>query len=174
MTDKAVENAKRKREELAERVNRAQQELDECRPLLARIEQFLNDYEAFAAGEIPEESSVSKIASPSKTTIRRNSPKEEVAKHARMLIEEAGRPIARESLHRMLLARGLIIEGNDPEGVMSTMLWRTKADAGVIHLRNVGYWLKEKPWEAAHYDPDIDEIMGAEDDPPSSESDPFA
>ena len=168
MTDKAVENARRKREELAERINRAQQELDECRPALARVEQFLLDYEAFAAGEVPSEALDAKAASSPRDRIRRNSPKEEVAKHARMLIEGAGNPIPRDDLHRMLLARGLTIEGNDPEGVMSTMLWRTKAAAGVIHLRNVGYW-SGKAWAPAHYDPELDDIIGSEDDAPAED-----
>lgn len=167
MTDRAVENAKRKREELAERINRAQQELDECRPLLARVEQFLADYETFASGELPDDDSGSKATPVAKPSARRNSSKEEVAKHARILIEEAGKPIPKESLRPMLLARGLTIEGNDADGVMNTMLWRTRAEVGVIHLRNVGYWLREKEWSPAHYMPDLDEFMGVEDDAPA-------
>jgi hypothetical protein len=168
MTDKAVENARRKREELAERINRAQQELDECRPAIARIDQFLADYAAFAAGDLPaigQRAAASTITA--KSAIRRNSPKEDVARQARALIEAAGEPIPRDKLYKLLVGGGLTIEGTDPEGVMNTMIWRTRDDAGVVHLRNVGYWLKEKAWEPAGYDPELDETIDTDDEPPS-------
>jgi hypothetical protein len=169
MTDTAVEYARRKREELAERINRAQQELDECRPRLTRIERFLADYAAFAAGREPSDSPSGNIiaeALASRTKSKHNSPKEDVAKKARSLIERAGKPISRTDLYRELVDWGLTIEGGDPEGVMNTMLWRTRDDVGVIHLRNVGYWLKERKWEPASYEPELDSIMGVEDDAP--------
>ena len=99
----------------------------------------------------------------------RNSKKEDVAATARRIIAAEGKPINRTNLLTLLINEGLVIGGGAPETVLSTMLWRTKDTHGVIHLRNVGYWLKEQAYAPAMYDPQLDELMGVEDDAPEDD-----
>lgn len=47
--------------------------------------------------------------------------------------------------------RGLVINGKDPQMVLSTMLWRKRDQ--VARVNGGGYWLAEVPNEAAGYDP---------------------
>jgi hypothetical protein len=51
----------------------------------------------------------------------------------------------------MLTERGLIIEGADPEMVLSTMLWRSKDR--IVRLPKFGYWVAERPYVSAGYVP---------------------
>ena len=87
---------------------------------------------------------------------------------SRAVIEDEGRPVPRNELHDALTKAGLRVEGADPEGVLNTMLWRTREEHGVIHLRNVGYWLREREWPEASYYPEHDGLLGAEDDAPEA------
>jgi hypothetical protein len=79
-----------------------------------------------------------------------NPSKEEVAVKVKELILERGLPIARNDLFEALESRGIIIRGADPKVVLGTMLWRTE---DIIRLRGHGYWLKNRPFEPAGYNP---------------------
>lgn len=68
----------------------------------------------------------------------------------------------------MLRERGLIIEGAEPETVLSTMLWRMRDAAKIVHLKNVGYWTAEARWPPAHYIPN-EKAEPKENDPLSSD-----
>jgi hypothetical protein len=191
MESQALQNAKARREEVAAEHNRVTARAEELKRLLVRIDQFIVDHEAFEAGELPPqttEMSSGSTWSATTTLIRRpnlnlttsligsarsrNSKKEEVAAATRALIAETRHPIARPELLRLLQERGLTITGNAPETVLSTMLWRTRDTHGIVHLRGYGYWLKEKHWDEAQYDPDLDSLMGiADNSPPEGVSD---
>jgi hypothetical protein len=82
---------------------------------------------------------------------RNNSKKEDVAEAAVAIIKEIGEPIARSSLLTRLLNLGLTIEGNDPEVVLSTMLWRMRNK--VVRLRKGGYWRADAPSPDGSYVP---------------------
>ena len=182
MSGTALQNARVRRDKVARDRNRALALAEELKKQLDRIDQFIADYELFSAGDQEVDDPVrwesifrnevslplprSSLAKPS-----RNSKKEEVSAASRKLIQEAGVPISRSSLLALLLKEGLVIGGAAPETVLSTMLWRTKSTHGVIHLRNVGYWLKELPFQPASYDPSLDDLIGVEDDAPAGGTD---
>ncbi|WP_375598313.1 hypothetical protein [Devosia sp. Naph2] len=86
----------------------------------------------------------------------RNPKKEEVAKVAREIIEEAGHPLNRGDLFQRLQSKGIDLQGANPQMVLSTMLWRAGEKAGIVRLKRSGggYWLKERPWPDAGYDPE--------------------
>ena len=73
-----------------------------------------------------------------------NSKKEEVARAARSLIEDAGRPLSRAELYPLLVRQRLKIEGSNAEMVLSTMLWRAGEAAGIVRLKSGGYDLAER------------------------------
>ncbi|MDY8109127.1 hypothetical protein U0C82_08210 [Fulvimarina sp. 2208YS6-2-32] len=102
-----------------------------------------------------------------------NSRKEDVAAVARLIIMNRGRPVDRETLLHQLREYGLVIEGANPEKAMNTMLWRTreKPEYGVIGLRGYGYWLRERAYEPADYDPIMGRVESAENDAPDDDDD---
>ena len=159
MTDQALENAMRKRDELAAQINKAQQQIEEWRRELTQADAFISAWHSFAGIE-PEASTVPAFVvrndvepPPPKRKARNNSKKEDVAAEVRKLIEAEGRPISRADLYRTLTERGFIIEGADPDMVLSTMLWRAGEAAGVKRLDKGGYWLLEADWPDAGYFP---------------------
>lgn len=172
MTDQALQNAISRREELAKQVNEAQQRIEEWRKELRRVETFISDWHAFAGvAPLPQrDAAVVTVPKPAKPA---NSKKEDVAAEARKIIEEWGRPIRRTDLYENLVERGYVMDGADPEMVLSTMLWRAGAAAGVVRLRKGGgYWLKEQPWGPTGYDPADEDLMQLTDnrDPEEAES----
>jgi hypothetical protein len=58
--------------------------------------------------------------------------------------------MSRNDLFEALESRGIIIRGADPKVVLGTMLWRTE---DIIRLRGHGYWLKNRSFEPAGYNP---------------------
>jgi len=184
MDSTALQNARKRRDELAAERNRVLARADELKRLLNRVDQFINDHVAFEADELPgvvdpwdalnalpdRERMI--VAAPeggpdvSVSRPPRNSKKEDVAATAHRIIAAEGKPVPRTNLLTLLINEGLVIGGAAPETVLSTMLWRTRDTHGVIHLRNLGYWLKDKPLEEAGYIPGLDELMGVEDDAP--------
>jgi hypothetical protein len=178
MSDTALDNAERLRNDLAAKINKAQDEIAGWKRDLRRIELFVEAWHALAAGKAPETdlaggdhtqvvaTVVPAKPKPAKPERRHNSTKEEVAAAARSLIEAHGEPMSRTDLYRQLtIEKGLRIEGKDPEMVLSTMLWRAGPDAGVVRLKGGGYWLKERAWPDADYHPDSPH-MGNEAPPP--------
>lgn len=174
MPDKAIENAMKHRDGLAVKINAAQQQIDEWKRELKRVDAFIDDWHSFASEDGSSTTSILEIGkSPSTAPKRRttgNSSKEEVAEAARELIAERGEPIARDELYDLLTKRGLTIDGKDPQMVLSTMLWRMRDR--VVRLKEGGYWLQDEQYSPAEYYPEIDELVGAADDSdPSNDGD---
>jgi Tfp pilus assembly protein FimV len=157
VADTALQNAKRQRDELAAKINAAQAQIEEWKREAARADRFIQDWHAFAghvvapAGDIPPHSSVADTPSSNSTSKRTkgNSDKDAVARAAREVIEQAGKPVARAELLARIRERGLTIEGSPPETVLSTMLWRMKDDVKLVHIKGLGYWLADHPSETA-------------------------
>lgn len=170
MTDIALQNAERQRDELLARRNALRDELSLVEGRLAAADAFIYQWHAFA-DDTPLEgqgSATGMIATqaiatgattptilPAVPNKRRNSKKEDVAAAARQLIETAGSPMTRSDLFKRLEERGLVMDGSDPEMVLSTMLWRAGEAAGVARLKKGGYWLSEKDWPEAGYFPSL-------------------
>jgi hypothetical protein len=162
MSDVALRNAERQRDEMASRINAAQSQIDEWRREIGRIDQFISDWHRFAGADEAKAESAAALATVRKTT--GNSDKEEVARVARELIRKEGKPIQRSELLKRLREHGLIIEGANPETVLSTMLWRMKDEARIVHIRQFGYWLKEEDYRPAGYSEKFEELIEDTDD----------
>ena len=159
MSDRALTNAKKLRDELLGRKKELQQELSAVDTRLDRIEAFIAEWHTYATGDAAEINepvdTTSKNKKPaSRRVVKRatgNTPKEKVAEAAIEIIHERGEPVSRSELYQALVARGMKIEGVDPEMVLSTMLWRMKHR--VARLKSGGYWPADEVNEAAEYDP---------------------
>ncbi|GJL94823.1 MAG: hypothetical protein DHS20C05_12280 [Hyphococcus sp.] len=162
MTASPIEKAKEFRKQLLNRLSELKKQRKSVEKQLDDVDKFIAMSEALEADDIealevftgvPNESGTSK----SKTNRKhRNSPKEEVAEAARVLIAANGKPMPRSDLFSALVERGLIIEGQNPEMILSTMLWRQKDK--VVRLKGGGYWLAERPWKAKDYEPSAETL----------------
>lgn len=157
MTDQALENALRKRDDLAANINKAQQQIEEWKRELTHTDSFISAWHQFAGTKSedvpPIVGPIESDVLPPKRKNRNNSKKEDVAAEVRKLIEAAGHPIPRVDLYKALTEKGFVIEGTDPDMVLSTMLWRAGEAAGVKRLDKGGYWLLEADWPDAGYFP---------------------
>ncbi|WID95541.1 hypothetical protein QO058_22690 [Bosea vestrisii] len=168
MSDKALENALRQRDAIAAQINQAQQQIEEWQRSAAEIDAFVAAWHKFADAAIAVGTKAPVVVfpirndiplpapSPRKRMATHNSTKEEVARVTRELIEVHGAPIQRTVLLNLLRERGLVIEGTEPETVLSTMLWRmSKEGAPIVHLKAIGYWDSEKDWPEARHFPSL-------------------
>lgn len=89
-----------------------------------------------------------------KAKTKSNSDKREVAAGAYKLVKMRGKPIKRDELYDLLIAQGYVIEGKNPQMILSTMLWRVK-DSGLIRLNGGGYWIKDQRYAPADYYPQV-------------------
>jgi hypothetical protein len=169
VTDTALENANKKRDSLAAEINSLTQRADELRRELAKIDAWIAQWHDFAdtpaalgtPDSLPLSRSILEGMEQKKRRAAGNPKKEEVAEAARRIIEERGEPISRADLFKALARRGMeIVSGNDPEMVLSTMLWRMQDQ--IIRLKSGGYWLAERPYEPAGYAPADTERLARE------------
>jgi hypothetical protein len=165
MADAAIRNAERERDALAAKVNAAVAQIEDWKREIARIDQFVADWHRFAGVEPETAPQAPAAKAVPKPRAVKNSTKEEVAKLTREMIEAHGAPINRAALLAMLRERGLVIEGGEPETVLSTMLWRMGAAAQIVHLKGVGYWTSEKDWEIYQAAPHGEPRDAADEDP---------
>ena len=168
MAEDAIKSAESLRNQLVSDLTSAKARVRELEQLVTVATSFvaqLRDFErgvvvqsansggtsGVGAGLVPGAAGASLAESAPKV---KNSRKEEVASGARVLIEEAGRPLSRSEIFASLTRLGYIIDGSEPEMVLSTMLWRAGEAAGVTRLkRGGGYWLLEQDWPDAKYFP---------------------
>lgn len=160
MSDPAITKALLLRDGLAQEINTLVQRTDEKRRELAQVESFISMWGKLSGQPVQTELSTAfkNLARDVPRDLEtksfvRNSKKEDVAAAARDLISGAGRPLSREELFPLLRERGLVIQGNDPQMVLSTMLWRMKDEAKITRLKGGGYWLAEKDWPQVGYYP---------------------
>jgi hypothetical protein len=171
MSDRALANAERRRDQIAAEINKLNQRVDELRKYLSSVERFIDDWHEFAGekkdsqkgnqsdlltnstytqARIPVEAGG--LDSPPPTPAPPKNPdKADVGKVAKTIIYELRRPVPRTELFKALAERGVILHGKDPEMVLSTMLWRMKEE--FIRLPGHGYWIRSLRWPAAKYEP---------------------
>jgi hypothetical protein len=164
MSDPVYDYALALREELAKKINDAQQGIEAMRQELRAVEAFLQQYSQLAARSQGVASVASDDTSASKPRVvygvytrdsapthLKNSKKEEVARVAREILAEQDKPMPRKALLKAVTERGIILSGKDPEMVLSTMMWRMQKE--FVRLPPWGYWLKDRPYVPAGYDP---------------------
>ncbi len=166
MTDKALDNAKALKLRGNQEIERLEREMRIWRDRIAMADQFIDQWNAFASGEAvnPMESASSQENKPEPSRARkkaiRNSKKEDVAAAALEIIRERGEPVSRSDLYAALIERGFIIEGTDPEMVLSTMLWRMMKL--IVRLKSGGYWERGKIAPEHGYSQEVADQMDQE------------
>lgn len=165
MSDRALENAEAKRNQLLARKKALREQMDSVDLQLSVVEVFIANWHEFANAdpESPVDSlaitneNVAGTSQRVKRKVTRNSKKEDVADAAREIALERGAPVMRSDLFKALVERGLTIEGTDPEMVLSTMLWRMRHR--IVRVKGGGYWPADVPNEEAGYDPSAIETI---------------
>jgi hypothetical protein len=151
MTDTARVNAVSRRDAIAAEINTLQQRLDDLRREAKTVDAWLTAWDAFAGiarGEVPSRAPL-QIKEPQRKGRSTNPPKEEIAEFARKLAEDRGAPVSRKAIATALEQEGTVLEGSDPDMVLSTMLWRMKDR--IVRLKGFGYWPREMDYEPASY-----------------------
>ena len=164
MTDKALENALVARDEMAEKIAAAEEQIKEWRDRMQRAERFIADWEEFSGQAAPIKSErkggiVKRRSFPAQKP--QNPKKEDVAEAAIEVIRKNEEPMTRDQLFDALKSRGINISGKNPPVVLQTMLWRMQDR--IVHLKGHGYWPREDAYMAADY-VDDSEPDEAEDD----------
>lgn len=169
MSDRALANAEAKRNQLVERKRALLIELTDIDEQVGQIDRFIKAWHAFAEDEPQKavenlsDSGANKTATsePVNKKVTGNSRKEDVAAAAREVILERGAPIMRDELFDLLMERGLVIQGKNPQMVLSTMLWRMREQ--IARVKGGGYWPADIPNAEVGYDPetakDIDNTL---------------
>jgi hypothetical protein len=151
MPDIALSNAEALKKQLVNKRLALHVEIDALDTEIGKIDEFIRTWHTFAAGNTDFSVDNSRGSSKSESILdvprtpraKGNSSKEAVAAAAIEAIKERGAPIMRDELYDILTSRGLLINGKDPQMVLSTMLWRMKGE--IERLGNGGYWLKGTP-----------------------------
>lgn len=161
MTDKALKNAERKRDSLAAGINSLVQRMEELKRDLAKIDAWIAQWHELAGTlAATEKTDLASMfgpdsdddGEPKKRRATGNPKKEDVAEAARKIIKERGQPVSRSDLFKALADMGIVISSKtDHEMVLSTMLWRMRDQ--IARLKTGGYWLAEKAYPEAGYDP---------------------
>ncbi|WOJ88876.1 hypothetical protein RZS28_13805 [Methylocapsa polymorpha] len=151
MTDPAITNALAQRKHLEEKLAECEARAKRVRAQLSDINKFISQWEklsgqpAFNSVTTVDKGNLSQNNTDSGLSSRlRNPKKEKVATLVREILEERGRPMMRADLYKALQSRGIQIYGNDPEMVLSTMLWRVGEEFKIGRLKSGGYWLSDR------------------------------
>lgn len=75
----------------------------------------------------------------------------EVSREVLAVLVAAERPLKRGALLSALSKRGVKVGGTDKSKVLGTILWRAKDQ--FVSLSGWGYWIKDRPYPPALYDP---------------------
>ncbi len=173
MEDFAINAAHEKRAKLEQEMAAQRNAIRDANARLANLEAQFAEIESFIAmwhrltntPYAPQAAERNEIGLPVvKRTRPKNPDREVVVSKVLEIIQERGVPVGRKDLFETLTAMGITIRGKDPEMVLSTMLWRSKDK--VVRLPNHGYWPAHLPYDAAHYDPEFEDFMGATADEP--------
>jgi hypothetical protein len=163
VSDAAYQNAVKRRDELAAKINQLNQELDTARKELQRVDGFIQAWREFAGmdedtSDLLTYSAKQKNPAAGESVSRPdNPPRELVGDKAEEIIVERNKPVSRSDLFNALKERGIEIKGKEPEMVLSTMLWRMPDR--FVRLRGYGYWLKGRPYPPAAYAPSPANVM---------------
>lgn len=147
MADAALENALARREaisaeirEIGRQVNGLVEAMQRRRSELDELDAFIRMWHHLAGQKPPAGTEQTESPEPKKVKRERptNPDRRDVAAKCVEYIRAAERPLMRSELFQKLKDDGIVIQGKDPEMVLSTMLWRSK-DL-IRRLKGGGYW----------------------------------
>jgi len=155
MTDRVLENAEKRLDDLAKEINRHVAIVEELKRKYIAVQKWIEDWHEFAGDaqaallNVSPSPAIAEVAPKQRTT--GNPSKEAVAEMAKEIIAIKGHPMPRDALFAALEERGFHLKGSDPKMVLSTMLWRMPDE--VIRFPKFGYWIKSEPYAPANYVP---------------------
>lgn len=166
MSDRALKNAEVQRDQLLAERNDLKARIADIEKRMAAADAFIYQWHQFADDKPVEnvnvrvtgvsvEVAAGEVGITSDGRAKGNSNKEDVAAEARRIVVELNKPVPRADLFALLVARGFVLKGSDPQMVLSTMLWRAGKAAGIVNLKNRGYWKAEADWPEARYFPSL-------------------
>lgn len=130
-----------RRDELISKISELKEQTKALESDLQAVDAMLHNWNTVFGSESERNAAQ---PSPSRGWRGMNPPRTVVAEKVREILTERGHPVKRSDLFRQLSDRGVHIYGQDPEMVLSTMLWRMKDQ--FVRIPRVGYWLADKPW----------------------------
>lgn len=141
------------RAQVAERLKATEEQAQALRKQLAALDTALAVAQSYEDGT--QNVSVPEFELPQESTQPRKRPRnpshEEVGDAALAILAKADKPMSRADLFEEVTKTGLNIQGQDPQVVFSTMMWRERER--VVNLKRFGYWPIDKPYERAGYYP---------------------
>lgn len=150
MNDPAIKNALERHDALAKRINELNQQLEEVRREMARVEQFIALWKEFSGEKVdgpeiaPIRNKIRTIRIPQSGGDKPvNPPKERIGDVLEAFLKSRQRPATRKELQAHLREVGIQLQGTDPDMVLSTMLWRMKQR--FTRVPPHGYWLTDIP-----------------------------
>lgn len=168
MTDAALENAHARRKALSKKLDTHIEQMTSLREAFARdreemdkVTDFIRTWYEMAGTQPPAQTEQTKNIRPVAVTevVERRPPNPNrrfVTLKCIEYIREAGRPLSRAELFDKLNKNGVVLNGKNPEMVLSTMLWRT--DDLIKRLKGGGYWPVEDKLPTDHAD-DFEDLL---------------
>ncbi len=144
MSDHAYSLALQEKERLETLLKDFQKKIEEIGADLSSINHYIDVHNKLVGKE-----PVSKNILYNKKSHFSNMPKEYIAEQCIKIILSNKKPMNRSELYESLNKSGVIINGSEPEKVLSTMLWRMKDK--VVRLPGFGYWPADLDFPAADY-----------------------
>lgn len=147
MSDRALESAAARLEHNLAEIDKIVREkakldarLEELRADVERVSNFIATWHEMVGQTPPAqlELNVNAVSEAGPRKRPKNPDRRDVAKAAVELIHRSGKPLSRRELFDQLAGAGYVIDGKDPEMVLSTMLWREKSI--IQRLPGGGYW----------------------------------
>lgn len=175
MADQAIMGALAQRKQLEAKLAECEAKIKRIRAQLSETNKFISQWEKFSgqsALDLGDQLSLAVLTNPSQndtdstaTGKVRNPKKETVAKIVAEILDSAGAPMSRADIFKALTDRGIRILGENPEMVLSTMLWRAGEEFHIERLKGGGYWFSDRPIPADDPPPSksIDEYNGEPD-----------
>ena len=150
MTDPAINNALERHDALAKKINALNQQIEEARREMAKVEQFIALWKEFSGVKV-DDPEIAPIRNRIRTIrIRKsggekpvNPPKERIGDVLETFLKARQRPATRKELQAHLKEVGIQLQGTDPDMVLSTMLWRMPKR--FTRKPPFGYWLTDVP-----------------------------
>jgi hypothetical protein len=147
MTDKALQNALARKDEIAKEINGLNDKLADLKREAERVDRFIAEWKSFA-GETEEDS---QDDLPGFAPHERGAVGNVIRQFARAAIAAANRPLPRKDLYAALEQHKIKINGKNPLMGLSTIMWRLQDE--FVRIPGFGYWFRDRPFPGAKYKP---------------------
>lgn len=137
---------------------RAVERISTLKREVADLEAFIRVYKSLDVAE-PEPAQAKSAGAPVGETRK-------TIEAVRAIILAKHRPVPFGELVRELPSRGVVIPGKSPVNNLGARLSNAKGNE-IVLLRGFGWWVKERPWPAAKYEPASESVPAGKGTPPA-------